>query len=478
MEVTKPGSWHSGPEAPSDSQVTQESKGNGSSSTRNVGVPALPDEFWRTLPVLQRIRTAARSRRVPADAVLGAMLARVPVVVPHTVTVPPFVGEPVPLTMFVAVVGPPGSGKSAALRLAQNLLPVSKEDRLDVVDPWPLGTGEGVLECLFDVVPRERAERRPAFEREQARHRAFLVADEGQALMALSGRKGATLMSVLREIWGGSGTGQGNAGRNYRRVVPPLGAAFGLYVGMQPKVAGQLLAEEALGTPQRFLWLGTRDPAFRHEGWPGGLPLWLPHVPREPYCVGFPSDVDEQIGRFREQVLTTGDGVESLAEHDTLMRLKVAAALALLSGALVVDDLVWELSGIVIETSAAVRAWVAAQVEAQRGRRTAARRKEKAETELYVRERKAVDARDRVAKGIGRHVWRHHGKARRLQGGAGRNDKGFVGCDKRCLMQSMAKDDRDRVAFEDVIEAAVLAGWIVEDGKHFRPGRRNPLEGR
>lgn len=82
---------------------------------RSVEPNTTPEaDLWSARPALQHIRAFAYARLCSPWAVLGVALLRVLHHVPPWVTLPPLIGGRGSLNAFVALVGPPGSGKGAA----------------------------------------------------------------------------------------------------------------------------------------------------------------------------------------------------------------------------------------------------------------------------------------------------------------------------------------------------------------------------
>src|SRR5829696_4341629 len=86
-----------------------------------MGGPPIPEaDFWSSRPVLGHVRDFARARRASPWAVLGAVLVRVTVAVPPFLALPPLVGGPASLNIYVGLVGPSGAGKGAAEAVARD----------------------------------------------------------------------------------------------------------------------------------------------------------------------------------------------------------------------------------------------------------------------------------------------------------------------------------------------------------------------
>ncbi|MEQ1703938.1 MAG: hypothetical protein ABMA25_27840, partial [Ilumatobacteraceae bacterium] len=325
----------------------------------------LPAAFWTARPLHAHARQAAHARGRSADAVFAVVLARVAALTPPSYALPAIVGSAAPLNMFVALVGGAGSGKSTAKSIACELLPY---DGTDIADDFPLGSGEGLTELYFDMVDEKVNGKTKPIKR-QTRRGAFMFLDEGQALAAMSARAGTTLAPTLRTAWSGQMLGSANASKDTKRQLRAGSYALGLVIGFQPELAGELLADSIGGTPQRFLWIGTEDPTIPDDPppWPGAL-CWQPPPLRHHGGVSFPTllTVDPTIAaEVRNAQLAVSRGMtkpRALDEHANLMKLKVAGLLAVLDDRTDINLDDWQLAGLVMKTSNAVRAVVQAAV--------------------------------------------------------------------------------------------------------------------
>lgn len=324
----------------------------------------LPDTFWDARPLLAAIRDAARSRLVSPDAVLGAVLTRVAASVPHTVELPGIVGGPVGLTFYAGLVGPPEAGKTAAAAVAAELFPAPP----NVLDRLPIGTGEGMVEILFEMIEEEDEKGKKVKVKRQTRHAAIFHIDEGAVLADLGGRSGATLMPTLRTAYTHGTLGNANASIERRRILEGHLYVYGVTIGIQPELAGPLLGDTAAGTPQRFVWLMATDPAAG-DG-PGEWPtdnLWVaPTVPDlEPtatrrrgwlrHRLDVCDEIRLEVKAHRIAVMRGDAHVEAADAHRILVRLKVAALLAVLDRRFGVDEEDWALAGVMMDTSRRIR---------------------------------------------------------------------------------------------------------------------------
>ena len=432
---------------------------------REASTLHLPETFWDERPALGHIHKAARSRLVSPDALLGAVLVRIVAMVPHTIELPGVVGSPVGLTLFVILNGPPEAGKSAAAAVAGELLPAPRE----VLDRLPVGSGEGFVECMFEMVTEEDDNGKPIKVKRQTKHAAIFHIDEGAVLSDIGTRSGATLLPTLRTAWTHGTLGNTNASAERRRILDGHQYIYGVTLGIQPELAGPLLADVAAGTPQRFVWLMATDPAA--DGavveWPGGLP-WEP--PSKGDMVRFETSrggwrrhhlsitetIAAEIRADRLDAMRGQSEREALDAHRTLGRLKVAAALALMDQRLDVSDDDWRLAGVIAETSRAVRRAVEHQVAVARTQQERAAAERHSRREMHVVKTKEEHALDKASRAVARVVRRHR--------------KEHDGCIRSCLTRAIAGRDRDLVSIDDVISQAEANDWITAVDDKWKPG--------
>jgi hypothetical protein len=397
---------------------------------------------WGSRWWLAHISQAAHARLVSREAVLHCVLARIAAFSPHKVRLPAIIGSEVPLTYFAAIIAPPGVGKSGAVAVATELVP--PPDGMYECDHLPLGTGEGLIESLFDQVELPDGTKI----KEQVRFNAFAVADEGETYAALGGRKGATLGPTLRTAWTGGTLGQANASRVTRRIVPAGNYAFGVVFLFQHSKAGGLLAEEEGGTPQRFAWGLGADASLTADvpEWPGMLKRYELHG--DP-VLNIAADV---VGEVRAAHLAKQQGrtvVQPLDAHRGLLRLKLAGLVAIIEGRVDVTVADWALAEDILNTSDAARATaVAAVAEQKREAENAATKRQAkrkvaevgavAQFQEAVRQRKVVDG----ARAIAKKVWKMDGAITRRE-----------------LRRNSSQAQRD--IFDEVLEHGEAEGWIV-----------------
>jgi hypothetical protein len=373
----------------------------------------LPPEFWEVRPVLKHIRDAAHSRIVSADVAFYTVLARLAAMWPHKVRLDTGVKSAASANLFVAICGPSGIGKTSGISVAQKLLEpppwMAGEHRHKFADDMPLGTGEGIAEAFMGSAKRPalddkgepllmRDGQTPKLEsvRTQVLHNLLVHADEGEAMAKLVERSGSTIGETLRRAWVGETIGQSNGRAETTRIIHGGRYSLGLVVGFQEETAQPLLADEAAGTPQRFLWCWVVDPSMTGDdtGSPGPLTDVWPAAPEPPQVPGTPwlidpagaNDVDlrpvifppEVKAELRAELLARQRGELTLPRQDAhrpLMLVKLAALLAQLDGGRRRVDLEdWRLARIVWDTSSRVRDHLIAHGMALAGKAAADRR--------------------------------------------------------------------------------------------------------
>lgn len=435
----------------------------------------LPDDFYESRPAFEHIRQAARSRMLAPDAVFGAVLIRVAASTSHTVEIPAIVGAPCGLTLFAALVGPPSSGKSSSVSLAGDLVPAPD----GVIDRLPVGSGEGFVECLFEIVDETDEKGKTVKVKRQTKYAAIFHVDEGSVLADLGKRSGAILLPTFRSAWSHGVLGSTNASVERNRILPGERYVFGCTVALQDAAAGPLLAQVDVGTPQRFLWLSAVDPNATDEAtsWPGEL-AWQPPdvddlVPRHESRKGVtrhPLVVHRSVVeavRARHLAAVRGEGdPDPFASHGDLMRLKVAAVLAILEHRGLVNEEDWRLAGTVTAVSRQVRRDVQATLERIDRGKDDANADRTARRELRVEDTKAHRALQSASKSVANVVATHDEQGRHKDQGGG--------CTRRCFSQAIASKHRELIAVDDIISQAQRNGWIIEEGDRWTLGESRP----
>jgi hypothetical protein len=389
-------------------------KTNGSSpnAPRAAGTPEiheyhlanLPDDFWQR-PLLASIRTWAHSRMRSADAVYGAIRARQAALTPHTLVIDTGIATPISLNGLLAIVGLPGAGKTTAIALARQALPIARKD----VYEGPLGSGEGIVELYFETqqVPNPNQPGKTIPAKVQVKFGALLYLDEGAALARMASRNGTVLMETLRSCYSGELLGQTNASQDTRRVMPAGHYRFILLMGLQVTTAHILLADDTTGTAQRIVMFSANDASIPEQA-PAAPPPTIPTVP--PTVTGVPQVVTlaaTVAAEVRANALAVQQGVSNINQldaHRDQNRLKESAMLAILDGRTDINEDDWRLGGMILDTSDRLRSSILAQVKAvalqEAASKSAAAIKHNVTSQLAIDDAKHDQARDRGVKRI------------------------------------------------------------------------------
>jgi hypothetical protein len=417
----------------------------------------LPETFWAARPELTHIRQAAHSRSRCADSVLVATLARVAALVPHTVVLPAIVGSQASLNFFAAIVGRSGGGKSTAKDVACELVPIERKDVLADISP---GSGEGLVEMFLEWIEETGDDGKKRKVKRQTKFGAFVFVDEGQGLLSMSERSGATIMPIMRSAWSGATLGQQNASQETNRRVGAHMYRIGMVLGFQLAYAANLIADAEGGTPQRFVFVNATDATVPDEPpeWPGSLDIVVPPKVSTRTVIGFDPEVADGIRR--RGLMATRGTIEGdpLDTHADLGRMKVAALLAILDGGrLHVDAEDWDLAGMIMRTSRAVRTWAIEEARSSAMRSESAIARRLAERQAVVEDSAERRALDIGARAIGRKAHR--------EGSA---------VSRRTLMAAVSGKHKAIVSFDEMLAHAESQGWVKPAGEGWIPGESRP----
>lgn len=430
----------------------------------------LPDDFWSARPALAHIRQAARARLIAPDALLGAVLARVAQHTDHRLVLPAIVGRTGSLNLIVAIAGSSGDGKGSVLDESAALLGSPQLARDFRVGEAPAGSGEGMVRAYFEM------EKDPADKRRMrlklARESVLFRIDEGEVLRNLAARQGQTTFEHLRQMFSGEALGGSYVDDSRRSRLRAHGYRAAVLMAIQAGVSKFLFDDAAGGTPQRFLFLSAADPGApapkERPEHPGAL-SWQPPRFTDPAVrqktfrldgflaasIGVDGAIAEELQEARHRVLSGGHQ-DPLDAHKGLLRLKVAALLAILGRRVDVDPEDWALAGLVTDASRKVRSSMH-DLLTEEGRRKAAAGNERAAERAVVVEtaKRAASAElDRVAAVIGRHMHRRH------------SEKGGDPCKRQCLRDAVG---RDKAMLEAALGVAIEHGWVLagDDGGYL-----------
>jgi hypothetical protein len=207
-------------------------------------------------------------------------------------------------------------------------------------------------------------------------------------------------MPILRSAWSGELLGFQNADVSRRVFVPAHTYRATLIAGIQPARADALLGDSDGGTPQRFVWLPVADPDAPEvkPAEPAPIAWSMPRFSADPFGLS-PLTLTPTIAAVvdAERLAALRGSGGGISGHDTLARVKLAAALALLDGRLAVTDDDWHLAGVVHAVNLHTREGVAAVLRNARSERTRAQGAAEAERAVVVADRLEEAALRRVS---------------------------------------------------------------------------------
>lgn len=393
------------------------------------------EAFWISRPELQHIRDYALARTCSPWSVLGVVLARVVVATPHTVVLPPIIGSYASLNLFVALVGPSGSGKGISEAVAEECLVITGYDGDGKIHTVHAGSGEGIA---HQYAHRDKT----GIVRD--RYALLFSMPEIDSLGSLAARVGATLLPQLRSGWSGEALGYAYADPAKRLPIAKHDYRMCVTLGVQPGRAATLLQDADGGTPQRFVWMPV---VTKLPEQPPACPAPLTWEMRKPWAgdAFAPGLAVMEVPDVARQTILQArrDNVEGNADaldgHALLTRLKAAAALALLDKRQAVSESDWELSGVIMNVSDNTRQNVVAHLF----RATVAANAQKGVAEGH----RAVVVQETMDEAAARRVARRIGVL--LAGGEMARAE---------LRRRIAA--RDRAYFDDAVERLVEAGQV------------------
>lgn len=322
----------------------------------------VPAGFFDSRPLLGLIRDHAKARMIPVDYLLGHVLLRASLTVPPEVRLPALVGATMPLNFGAVFVGAPGTGKTSTTQV----LPEIVDDSLRPHEvPYPMGTGEGVVDLFLGSDTDHNDVRLPHY------LPRWVHADEGRIVNELVDRAGSTLSGVLCTAVSGGPLGQSNATKDRRRIVPAGAYKVAVSVNMQPRHLDGVLTEGDGGLPQRFLFLtdhaGHIADDFHTWGrfdYPPpaelvsiptlGLDAYTYNEQAKAHLIGCPDTIRDEVRHAKAVRMVEGADADVMAGHQMLMRLRLAALLAVMEGRTTIDGEDWSLAAMLVATSEAV----------------------------------------------------------------------------------------------------------------------------
>lgn len=404
-----------GPESATDASGATS---GGATPETSLELPTIPEEFWEGREVHAHIRQAAHSRNRSSDVALHSTLARLAALAPHNILVDTGVGGfRTSLNYFCVIAGPSGAGKTSGSKIAQGLRPVPfNMDPDSFRDAAPIGSGEGLAEAYMGTVDQTtssvnasgKAVEKTEKVRQQVRHNALFVADEGKSIMKQLERSGTIIGPTIRTAWSGDVLGQTNGTSERTRYV--INYSMGMIIGFQPGESIEpLLADAEGGTPQRFVYVSAIDSSIPDEPveWPGPLPEHFGVFnPPDGAVVDFPDSVNAEI-RATDLARSRGEVQYDIFDSQSpLMRIKIAVLLGMLDGRLYVNEDDWKFAAMLLGASRKV---LDALLDYSRGRKSRERDQKnrdyvERETQKAVAINAVPRAVERVAQKLAKYV--------------------------------------------------------------------------
>ncbi|MFD8556805.1 hypothetical protein ACFV1N_05890 [Streptosporangium canum] len=434
--------------------------------------PVLPEEFWNARPMFGHIRQAAYSRLIAPDGVFAAVMVRGAVSLDYRVIIPPIVARPQPPNLYAGLVAGSGGGKGASLDTASELLPfVSTDDHR--IREVSAGSGEGLAKKFFaKVTLTDERGKSTGTDWKQSWQALLVRVDEGSMFGPLMKRQGQTTTETLRSAWSGERLGGSYADEERGQQLAPHTYRLCIALGIQPETAAFLFDDVYGGLPQRFLWLAVQAPKMPPldalPDWPGQL-RWSPplitgrdlraNIAGLQRCiVDIAPEIAHEIRVAHVAQVEGRSEANALDGHANLSRLKVATVLGALDGRLSVTVEDWEIAGIVMRTSSAVRTWIRGRVQLSEAATRKARNKEHVEREVMAENAKENAKITRMAKRAHRYV-------------------GLIIADgEKAIYREVNRrfGGTERHLLGDAIQYALSMDWIRRDGEAFVLGESTP----
>lgn len=412
--------------------------------------------FWQTRPWMTELYAFAKGRMVQPWAVLAATMVRLACEVPPTVVLPPVIGGKKSLNLYVALVGGPSAGKSAAKGVSDacgDLLSRMGGWTSDEVKP---GSGEGLIKSFAYPVNETNPETgHKEWRLKWVTNRVVMSSEEISVLESLTDRAGATMAPILREAWDGSSIGFGYADMAKRVQLPAHSYRLGVIVGAQPGKADFLTRDHEAGTPQRYLWIQAEDRTADDNAPEAHLTasIILPFEifePREVQVV-LPDWLRSEVRRRRAE---QSRGEIEIRQHEDMNRLKLAALFAFTEGRIEVNAEDWWLAEVMIRHSHLMFDWMTTYQKDKARAANRARGEADAERQDSASEHRLAKQALAAARVVHRHS---------LNPPTGKRPHGEH-CSITCLRNAVrapAGENRQSYA-KAAIAMAVERGWVVE----------------
>lgn len=414
----------------------------------------LSDDFWESREYLAAIRQAAWETQRCPEGFLGTVLSTFATGIPCSIRLEALVGGATsPLNTYVVLVGRSGAGKSSSLAVARRL--VGPPPGNDVHYGVTLRSGEGLISAVRSVPPKTKDNPDPA--------PLFLrgiqvVFDEGEALTQQSERSGSTVLSTFCSAWSGlPGAKVGGSKAAGDESFAADRTHVDLVMGLQLGVGAGLFTGQPVrqGFTSRLLCFATDrpgDPSLRKRGEPAplGLPYYYPEQAREIGVMTFPASVEERVSAWMYHAQTVGVGPHD--GHQMLLRMRVAALLALMDRNAQVDPVHWELAHEIEKHSHATRNRLLAGL-----------------TNVDLEQVRAAGRKDVVRESARRDAWIED-RARRLARRVHNADEPLL----RRAQKDVFRGSDERKQLDFIVTYAIERGWVaiepVEGSKALVPG--------
>lgn len=401
-------------------------------------------------PLLAHVKQCADARGASKYAVLMAFLARFSTQIRPNIMLPALVGDTASLNLYVAIVGLPGAGKSAAVGVAEGMANWGAKK-------IGAGSGEGLLEAMGRYDDNEKK----WVQKEEA---VLIEIDEISTMMSQNDRGGNTFIDLLTNGWLGAFLNTPYADARKNRELKRHKYRISMVIGAQPGKIDGLMAHKDSGFPQRFVWVDAADRDIpRPENRPDhpGLchPPFLGSTAGRPEHMTFPHHIATEIQEAQYARATQVDWESTQTfdkgAHWYMARMKVSALLALLDSRMDVSEEDWAISDFLMNRSDAT---LERLEHFQRERKHLTYRGQ-AQEAVTVADLTAEYTIKRVAGVVARHVNRH---------------SGADGCTMHCIGSSVKSTDRSHK--DDAVQYALEAGWIKPASKdsHYVTGPENP----
>ena len=338
------------------------------------------ESLWGLRPELTHCRQFALARLVSPWAVLGCVIMRCLTSVPPWVMLPAFIGRKGNLNAFLAIVGPSGTGKDAALGCAVDAFVIMEHDHEYRVKMLPVGTGEGMVDQFATIEKGEQVARDDP--------RILFTGLEVNMIKALTSRSGSTLIEILKQAFTGSQLGFTYRNKGQGSVI--LDAEqyrLCMIIGAQPENIEPLMNDDLGGFPQRLVWLPSTDPSISLDREPEPPPWiiedqhWIMHhvdivVP------DMIKDTIESERVARSQGKMTDDDLEG---HYRYVQLKISAGLMIMAGRRMMIEEDWHIADMIMQKSLSVRNSAMRMIKRKHDRKREAEHSDAAQRAKYVR---------------------------------------------------------------------------------------------